>query len=85
MSWTIRNAGTFHDASKLLLTYKLYLTNPEAKAKCTNERHIKVILHHLGEEQHQDAALQVLLVLLKGLDGPWIEFVVKRLVIILAK
>ena len=85
MSWTIRNAGTFHDASKLLLTYKLYLANPEAKAKCTNERHIKVILRHLEEEQHQDAALQVLLVLLEGLDGPWIDLVMKRLVIIFVK
>jgi hypothetical protein len=67
------------------LTYKLFLSNPDAKAKCINEQHINAVLGHLAQEQHQNAALEVLMVLVDGQDGPWVELLIKRLVMILVK
>jgi hypothetical protein len=67
------------------LTYKLFLSNPDARAKCTNERHINAVMRHLAHEQHQIAALEVLMALVDGRDGPWVDLLIKRLVMMLAK
>ena len=67
------------------MTYKLFLSNPDAKAKCANERHINAVMRHLAYERHQSAALEVLTVLVDGQAGPWVDLLIKRLVMMLAK
>jgi hypothetical protein len=42
-------------------------------------------MRHLAHEQHQIAALEVLMALVDGRDGPWVDLLIKRLVMMLAK